>query len=242
MSSPYYTFTATNWVASYSWGYSSNISYISSSGANLIVHGTSNDAAYGLGLVNIKDGNEKELVKYTVWVGTPVSSYINGPTYVPDNYSIGYQAVYNSLSAPSNFYWYTSPYTYVSSYGDLAYIVYYEGDYQLVCGLTNACGYRDVGLRIYVYHQRTSYIFPAYPNPASDMLYIEFDENAKTQGEKHIFDVRLYDGQGNLLRQSSTKGGTTQFNVSNLPDGLYYLHIYDGVNSTPEIQQIMVEH
>ena len=32
------------------------------------------------------------------------------------------------------------------------------------------------------------------------------------------------------------------FNVSALPNGVYYLHIYDGVNNTPEIQQIMVEH
>ena len=54
--------------------------------------------------------------------------------------------------------------------------------------------------------------------------------------------VRLYDGQGNQLRQQTAKGGTVQFNVSNLPYGIYYLHIYDGVNSKPEIQQIMVEH
>ena len=33
-----------------------------------------------------------------------------------------------------------------------------------------------------------------------------------------------------------------QFNVSNLPNGIYYLHVYDDVNSNPEIQQIMVEH
>jgi len=46
---------------------------------------------------------------------------------------------------------------------------------------------------------------------------------------------------GQLLRQAVAKDGTVQFNVSNLPAGIYYLHIYDGISSTPEIQQIMIE-
>ena len=56
------------------------------------------------------------------------------------------------------------------------------------------------------------------------------------------FDIRLLDIQGNLLRQATSKGGKTEFNIADLPNGAYYLHIYDGVNNTPEIQQIMVEH
>jgi hypothetical protein len=30
--------------------------------------------------------------------------------------------------------------------------------------------------------------------------------------------------------------------VANLPNGIYYLHIYDGVNAKPEMRQIVVEH
>jgi len=55
------------------------------------------------------------------------------------------------------------------------------------------------------------------------------------------FDVRLFDGFGNLVRQTATKGGSVQFNVSNLPVGIYYLHVYDGVSDKPEIYQIIVE-
>jgi len=44
------------------------------------------------------------------------------------------------------------------------------------------------------------------------------------------------------VRQTYTKDGTVQFNVANLPNGFYYLHIYDGVNDTPKIQQIVVQH
>ena len=56
------------------------------------------------------------------------------------------------------------------------------------------------------------------------------------------YDLRLYDGQGNLLRQAATKDARVEFNVAGLPNGIYYLHIYDGTSDKPEIQQIVVEH
>ena len=84
-----------------------------------------------------------------------------------------------------------------------------------------------------------------YPNPVYDILTVEIDSDAAQAllpvKASLTFDVRLYDGQGNMLRQATTKGGMVQFSVSGLPYGIYYLHIYDGVNSTPEIRQIIVE-
>ena len=77
-----------------------------------------------------------------------------------------------------------------------------------------------------------------YPNPTSDILTMEIG----VESTKATYDIRLYDGQGNLLRQQKTKGGTVQFNVSALPNGIYYLHVYDGVSDTPEMRQIVVEH
>jgi len=119
---------------------------------------------------------------------------------------------------------------------------------------TNACGSHTSTFNFVV----STNLYPApilpfasvYPNPATDILTIEINEAAaqdqSMQSSKYhpnpAFDIRLYDVQGNLLRQTSTKGGTVQFNVSNLPDGIYSLHIYDGVNETPEIHQIVVEH
>ncbi len=95
-----------------------------------------------------------------------------------------------------------------------------------------------------------------YPNPASTILNIDFDQTALAQSQAFAqtttdgkqlkqdktFDIRLYDNQGTLLRHKKTKGGKVEFNVANLPNGIYYLHIYDGVNEKPEIRQIMVEH
>lgn len=95
----------------------------------------------------------------------------------------------------------------------------------------------------------------AYPNPASNILNVEIDQEAVSKAEaldqttdaKQIkkettYDVRLYDGQGNLLRQKKTKGGKLEFNVASLTNGIYYLHIYDGVNEKPDMRQIVVEH
>ena len=92
----------------------------------------------------------------------------------------------------------------------------------------------------------------AYPNPVSDILHVDLDELSSTGLESitdgrqlkqdKTFDVRLYDGQGNMVRQQKAKGGTVQFNVSNLPGGTYYLHIYDGVGEKPEMIQVIVEH
>ena len=87
-----------------------------------------------------------------------------------------------------------------------------------------------------------------YPNPADDFLNIEIDAEAAqallpTETRSSLtFDVRLIDGQGAILRQQKTKGGTVQFNVANLMDGFYYVHVYDGVNQTPEMRQVMIEH
>ena len=88
----------------------------------------------------------------------------------------------------------------------------------------------------------------AYPNPVSDILTV--DVNAlvylspafSRSRSSPTITIRLYGSRGNLLRQSIAQGGMVQFNVSNLIDGLYYLHVYDGVNSTPIMLPIIVEH
>ena len=85
------------------------------------------------------------------------------------------------------------------------------------------------------------------PNPVDDVLFVDLDAFASdnpalSSSARPTYDVRLYDVMGNMLRQERAGGGTVRFDVSILPDGIYYLHIYDGVNSAPEIQKIIVLH
>jgi len=91
--------------------------------------------------------------------------------------------------------------------------------------------------------------YTVYPNPTSDHLYIEIDAAAHLQDLQSksarsvpVYDVRLYNGQGTLLRQQKTKGGTVHFNVTHLLYGIYYLHIYDGISDKPVIKHILVDH
>ena len=93
----------------------------------------------------------------------------------------------------------------------------------------------------------SSYVI-AYPNPANDILNIEIDVDAAlaqlqlSARTSLTFDIHLYNDQGGLMRQATSKGGVVQFNVANLPDGFYYLHVYDGVSVKPEMLQIIIKH
>ena len=98
--------------------------------------------------------------------------------------------------------------------------------------------------------------FSYYLNPASDVLIVNINEEAVSsvqslmsagsiQSDRSVpdptFDILLYDSRGNRVRRASSKGGDTEFDVANLPEGIYFLHIFDGVNSTPDIRLIVIE-
>jgi hypothetical protein len=102
----------------------------------------------------------------------------------------------------------------------------------------------------------TEYDSPLNPNPTGNTLNIEIDAeayalaqasavavtDAKSIKQAVTFDVRLYDGQGIMQRRTTSKGEKVEFSVANLPNGIYFLHVYDGVNEKPEVQKIIVEH
>jgi hypothetical protein len=86
-----------------------------------------------------------------------------------------------------------------------------------------------------------------FPNPVSDVLTVDLDEYAASRDPSlsaqavPTYDVRLYDTMGKLVIQQSAQSGTLQFNVSKLPNGIYFLRIYDGANA-PESFQVIVHH
>ena len=252
------SFSASNWQSgNYYWDKSSNLSLsspVTNSSVTVSANGT------GAGWVSVKNNSGTELVRYTVWVGTPIITDIDGPDCVL-NYTTGYyQAFYYSASMPTSFEWSLSgsPSSWYSLYSNNGFMnVYFNIPppnisvaFYITLSLYNACGtsteFKYITASNNCSRGGQSYS-SYYPNPVKDILTVEINDEvaqamlpAKTNSL--TFDVRLYDGQGNLLRNAKTQGGTVEFNVASLLNGIYYLHVYDGVNRLPEIHQIMVEH
>jgi len=249
-------FTVSDPPAGFTWGISSNLNIISASSNTVLVEPSDLDYTSGSsGWVSI-NLNGKELAKKEVWIGYP-SVAIDGPDYVGS--SAGrFRAVYNPLSNP-RFYWSVQTdgsYKYsVYSYGDYADIYFYNyATYTVVLNACNDCGCESDSKPVQAYVYSSSPL-TAYPNPVSDILNIEIDrqaiDNARVQlqtdskiqcSSDPIFEFRLYNELGVQVRYATAKNGIVELNVSNLPNGLYYLHIYDGVNSIPEKQTIRVKH
>lgn len=252
------SFTASNWQSGYYWDKSNNLINLSSPATNSsITASAASNSSSGMCTVSVKYNNGATMATYNVWVGKPAfqSSQIIGNRYPCVNEYNAYQLPLSyipHLAQPTRYEWTTNYGTIDYPYYHYCNATYSNSGYAALClKITNACGsFMDC---IQLNPQWCS-PFKAFPNPVSNVLTIEMDQNASTQtatgqtttGDKVIkfgktYDIRLYDGQGNLLRQTSNKGGTTQFNVSNLPNGIYYLHVYDGVNAQPEVQRIIVE-
>ena len=126
-----------------------------------------------------------------------------------------------------------------------------SGGYSLFAKAKNKCGTSPSPQIIYTFTAaKSSPGNPfAYPNPVSDILKIDVDayiayqiQSGQLQQSASMYDIRLYDGKGIVVNQTKVKSGIVQFNVSNLPDGIYYLHIYDGVSAKPETVPIIVNH
>jgi len=251
-----------NWKSCYSWDKSSNLS-LSSTTTNPTTVSAATTSSTGKGWISIKNNNGTELVRYDVWVGKPNSSDFDvailkktmtqyACDVFADNYSyidlFDWYIPYSgwtiterkpNMIAPMDRVNITAP----SSIAETALYILAH----------NTCGWcSDIYLGMLGPNWGYTPI-PAltYPNPVSDILNIEIDEvailqekdNQQTDARADITnEIRLYDEQGNVLRQAKTKFGIVQFNVSSLPNGIYYLHVFYGVNTPPSMQQIVVEH
>jgi hypothetical protein len=76
--------------------------------------------------------------------------------------------------------------------------------------------------------------FTVYPNPASDLLYIE------TNGQ--ICELHIYGIHGAKALQTVTNGNKAEINVSALQNGIYFLHLRDIPDGKQEIRKIIIKH
>jgi hypothetical protein len=76
--------------------------------------------------------------------------------------------------------------------------------------------------------------FKAYPNPATDDLYLEINESLN---EKLIY--KLYDLQGKVLLQNKMLLPITQINMSSFSAGTYFIQINNSQNKHYQTIQII---
>ena len=148
-----------------------------------------------------------------------------------------------------------------NEYGFDTEVTFYEnGTWALLGFDITSCGEAPAPTHLYWIdvsgcRSSTPAVVVAYPNPVSNILTIEIDEEAIKEFEQNNaavaanlkatasdYDVRLYNLQANLLLQQKTYRNTIEFNVANLPNGIYFLHVYYEKGNKPIIQQIIVQH
>ena len=194
------------------------------------------------GTLKVKNSNGDVVATKNIY---PCLPEIEADVYPIECYDYVTFSILQIPSTGVSYSWYGVGTTLISASGNLATFYVKDGDMALVgCNLSHS----STGTTDYV----TKYISPScdspspsnvYPNPTKDIFTIEIDDQStQRQAKSPTYDIRLYDGMGNPVRQTTTKSNSAQFNVLNLPNGIYYLHIYDGINPTPEVQQVVVQH
>ncbi|MDR1380603.1 MAG: T9SS type A sorting domain-containing protein [Tannerella sp.] len=249
------TVTISPTPTSYSWNCSSNLTLSSTSGNSATF--SKNSTLGGAGWVSIVS-NGIEVVRKAVNVGTPAVT-ITGPSSTPNGQYATFHAVTPTGANPTGYQWILNPQLNNNVYStdthamDVAF--YTAGNYQVVCRATNSCGqgeYTTMNVNVY----NTSSYSLAYPNPASASLTVSFNPElvaqtrvslqtgAATAAARRTFalDVKLYDRFGTLQRQALSAGEEVTLDVAGLPDGIYVLHVHDGIAATPEVHKIIVSH
>ena len=253
----YYTFTVNNPPPGSTWWNSNNLTPVASTGNNKTFYvncGSYCSPYASVGILpagsNFVQATKSAIVNEPPVINLEEVNFYNNTGYYEIDVKSGTTPIISYdwyiSGAPSYYYSISNPWP-ERAMISFSVTNYY---YNLTASASNMCGAGYDYKNIYVGFKGGSSTF-YYPNPVDKILSIDLvvfstenppEDTPTIDTRNPFYDVRLYDGQGNLLRQQQAKGGTVQFNVSNLPNGIYYLHVYDGKSNIPFIQQIMVEH
>jgi Cu/Zn superoxide dismutase len=99
----------------------------------------------------------------------------------------------------------------------------------------------------------------ASPNPVNTTMDINITpnenvlQNQSSQGQaassqknvipaNPVYEIKLFNNTGAQVRQTISTTGNITLDVSNLPNGLYILHVHDGADNPPQTQNIIISH
>lgn len=234
------------------WSATSPLSIVSST-ANSVTVTTSATGYGGVGQISATYG--PTTTKKDVYYGVPDmgamkidGSTASSLTYVQTNTTHALEYDQNKLvmtGMTSNMNWNPSP-TYGYSYG----VNFSRYDINLSPGstidfnpvsATNSCGTASRSMRVQTFSS-----FAMYPNPASEMVSLKFDNTESVDGLPE--DVSIYsENAGKLVRQVSIKsafdqkqikGNVLPINVGDLPRGTYYMHVKPNKKNKKETDKI----
>lgn len=69
-----------------------------------------------------------------------------------------------------------------------------------------------------------------FPNPTSEYLFIQIGSSGEVQPSN--ITAWLYDATGKLIADIPVAIGKSEYNIGNLPAGMYYLHLTVGMTSS----------
>lgn len=125
------------------------------------------------------------------------------------------------------------------------------GAYYVECRVVTQCGH----ILATAYVNSSGYSSKVYPNPVEQTLFIDINNqmkdiqsaevnalSASSPSSESVYEIRLFNIQGTLVRSMKSEEGQTTMDVSNLPNGNYFLHIYKDSGTTPETHKIVIRH
>ncbi|MDD4116224.1 MAG: hypothetical protein PHG27_11645 [Massilibacteroides sp.] len=234
------------------WTYSDNLQLVNKTNTSAVFKSSTNAAGWVRAHFN---GYVTDISP--VWAGKPVITDVLGERRVPNGQYADYKAVYDNNSSPTQFEWILNPQGRNNLYGtntsELTIAFYDVGSYQLVVRATNANGtgeYFVTGCNVYNPESYSS-SYKVYPNPVSNVLIIDLasltEKDIQSIKQNNIsktsYDIYLYNLMGSTVKRTKVSDKQqVRMDVTNLPDGYYYLIIDDKSGNESEKQTIIIKH
>ena len=243
---PAATFTVSNVPAGaiVNWTHSLNLHRVSSSGNTATFSSDVPGFGWVQATVNGIPSNRRE-----IWAGRPAIQDIVGS----HSGNIGrFRAIFPYMSNPTRFLWRMIggpwwDYNFISNTnGCTVYIEFHNGGFfELLVEATNACGTDAYQISIHKFDGRSMRAYSTTHSDSSPIVSGAFHiivGNVADARVQNTYDVRIYDRAGNRVKQVvANEDRGVVFDLSDVPDGNYYLHICDGTDE-PVVQAIVVRN
>jgi len=223
-----YTFSLNNLVAGYSisWNNSPNLLYTSSSGlsASFKVIGPS-----GTGYINASiiapSGQSLKLANKSVQIGEPCLLTIIGDSEIECGCHYFYSAHGDPCSIINPQWSVTEPLSIIGPSNGTHCMVQASGSGMgwIYYTMSNICGSQRAELLVEV----NCMGFKSYPNPTSNILTIEIDNEEEVNQDK-LIEVRIYDKLMMLKKHKKFAGTKTTLNMSDLKPDVYIIQVKIG--------------